>query len=174
MRNHAFEEPILFFQLFQQIVFVVQVWCQFFRYLVWMWKAEGIHPPAHHSKVEFRHGVFCMMRLLLIWLFCFLVTFLCFSQRRIRVVFYVTQRRKVLCFIFLEALREFRYSSTICVTEVFRIKKTVSKNLDRITGWTGLNLTIVFHKLWQDCRMNWIKPINSIKKHYFYLLVTNW
>ena len=48
-----------------------------------------------------------MMRLLMIWQSCFLVTFLCFKQRHIRVYFYVTQRRKVLSFIFLAALRKF-------------------------------------------------------------------
>ena len=67
-----------------------------------------------------------MMRLLLIWQFCFLVTFLCFTQRHIRVVFYVTQRRKVLCFIFLVTSREFWDGSAICVTEVFRIKTIIT------------------------------------------------
>jgi len=42
-------------------------------------------------------------------------------------------------FIFLAAFSEFWEGSAICVTELLRIKKTVSKNLYKITGLTELN-----------------------------------
>ncbi len=71
-----------------------------------------------------------MMRLLLIWQFCFLVTFLCFTQRHIRVVFYVTQRRKVLCFIFLAALRKFDLAPPFALQWCSALKKiTANKKL---------------------------------------------
>jgi hypothetical protein len=55
---------------------------------------------------------------------------------------------KVICMVLylLAGFVQFLEGSAICVTEMFRIKKTVSKNLDRITGRPGLILTIVFHK----------------------------
>jgi hypothetical protein len=54
----------------------------------------NISDLASEKSASIHHkGVFCMMHLLLICLFCFLVTFLCFTQRLIRVVYYVTKRR---------------------------------------------------------------------------------